>query len=131
MDIDDVPRKLQVRVLVALVQHDEEQIESAHDWRAHGYVNPQAGLAIIPPADGVSGGKDRRACIERSLDPSFGDGDGLLFHRFVDRDLVGEVHLVEFIDSTDAVVCQHQCAGFNREFPRFLILNDGGGETRC
>ena len=131
MYIDDVPRKLQVCTLVALVQHDEEQIESAHDRRAHSYVSPQAGLAVIPPTDGISGREDRCTRVERSLDASFGDGDGLLFHRFMDRDLVRDVHLVELVDCTDAIVCQHQRAGFDGEFSCFFVFNDRGGETRC
>ena len=36
------------------------------------------------------------------MDASFGDGDGLLFHCFVDCDLVGDVHFVEFVDCADA-----------------------------
>jgi len=128
--IDDVPRKLQVRILVTLVQHDKEQIEPAHDRRAHCHVSPQAGLAIIPPANGISSRKDRRACIERGLDASFGDGDGLLFHCLMDRHLVRDVHLVELVNRTDTVIGQHQCTGFNCEFPGFFVFNDRGGETR-
>jgi hypothetical protein len=53
----------------------------------------------------------------------------LLFHRFVNSDLVRDVHLVELVDSADAVVRQHQRAGFDGKLARLFVLDDGGRET--
>jgi hypothetical protein len=36
------------------------------------------------------------------VDAGFGDRDCLLFHGFVDCDLVADVHFVEFVDGADA-----------------------------
>jgi len=47
----------------------------------------------------------------------------------VNGDLVCNVHFVEFIDGTDAVVSEHERAGFDSEFSGFFVFDDGGGET--
>lgn len=44
------------------------------------------------------------------MDAGFGDGDGLLFHCFVDCDLVGDVHFVEFVDRADAAAVLNELA---------------------
>ena len=79
------------------------------------------------------------------MDAGFGDGDGLLFHCFVDCDLVGNVHFVEFVDRTDTAAVlaglvsislnkvlgvtysQHEGTGFDGEFSSFGILHDRCG----
>ena len=79
MHIDNMPCDIQVALLVALVQHDKEQIEPAHDRRRHRDVRPEALLPIVPAPDRVRGGEDGRARVEGGDDAGFGDGDGLLF----------------------------------------------------
>ena len=59
------------------------------------------------------------------------DRNGLLFHSLVNCDLIRDIHLVEFIDGANAVVCEHERPGFDREVPRLLVLDDCGGETGC
>ena len=58
-----------------------------------------------------------------------------MFHRFVDCNLVGYDHFVEFIDGTYASICEHECTSFNGEIAGFLVFNtgsnDGSGETGC
>lgn len=63
------------------------------------------------------------------MDTGFGDGDGLLFHGFVDGDLIRDVHLVELVNGADAIVREHEGPGFYGEFARFFVFDDGGGET--
>lgn len=129
VDVDNVFGEVPVDALVAFVEDDEEEVEAAHDWRAHVDVGPQRCFAVVAPADRVGGREDAGSSVERGLDAGFGDGDGLLFHGFVDGDLVGDVHFVEFVNGTDAIVGEHEGAGFDGEFARFFVFDDGGGET--
>jgi hypothetical protein len=36
------------------------------------------------------------------MNAGFGDRDCLLFHGFMDSDLVTDIHFIKFVDSTDA-----------------------------
>ena len=56
------------------------------------------------------------------MDASLGNGDGLLFHRLVDGHLIFDVHLVEFVNAADAVVCKHQGACLDAKLASFRIL---------
>ena len=73
--------------LIALVEHDEEEVEARHDGRGKVHVGLEALGAIITARLGVGGGEDRRAGIEGGLDAGLGDRDRLLLHRLVDRHL--------------------------------------------
>lgn len=68
-------------------------------------------------------------CVQSGVDAGLGDGDGLLFHGFVDGGLVFGVHLVEFVDAADAVVGEHESAGLDAEFAAVGVFVDGGCET--
>jgi hypothetical protein len=129
MNGDDVLSELEVDVGVALVEDDEEKIETGHDGRRHGDVGTKRHLLVVTTADGVGGGEDGRAGVESGLNTGLGDGDGLLLHRFVNRNLVGNVHLVELVDGADTVVGQHEGTGFDCELASLLVLDDGGGKT--
>ena len=124
-------RQVAVDAFVALVKHDEEEIETAHDGRAHVDVCAQRRLAVVPTTDWIRGREDGRARVERSLDAGFGDADGLLLHRFVDGDLVGDVHLVELVDGAYAVVREHEGSRFNGEFTGFFVPYHCGCEAGC
>lgn len=129
VDGDNVLGEVAVYGLVALVEDDEEEIEARHDGGGHVDVGAQGGFAVVAASHGVGGREDGGARIEGGLDAGFGDGDGLLFHGFVDGDLVGEVHFVEFVDGADAVVGEHERTGFDGEFARFFVFDYGGGEA--
>ena len=131
VDVDDVPGQVPVHALDAVVQHHEEEVEAAHDGRAHLHVAPECLLAVVAAADRVGGREDAGAGVQGGLDAGFGDRDGLLFHGFVDGDLVHEVHFVELVYGADAVVGQHESAGLDGEFVRFFVFDDRGGETGC
>lgn len=49
--------------------------------------------------DRVGGCDHTTPGIQRGVDSSFGDSDGLLLHDFVDGDSIDFRHLVEFIDT--------------------------------
>lgn len=91
-----------VDCFVGVVADDEEEIESTHDGGAEVEVGPEGGFGVVAAADGVCGGEDRGTGVEGGVDACFSDGDGLLFHCFVDGDLVAHVHFVEFVDGTYA-----------------------------
>lgn len=131
MDVDDMGSDGKVGILVAFVKDDEEEVESRHDGSRHGDVGTETDLAVVSPSDGVGCGKDGGARVEGSLDARFGDGDRLLFHRFVDGDLVGKVHLVKLVDAADTVVCEHESTGFDGEFTRLLVPDDCCCQTSC
>lgn len=120
-----------IDVLVALVEDDEEEVEAAHDWRAHVDVGPERRLAVVATADGVRGREDAGSGVQGGLDARLGNRDRLLLHGFVDCDLVGDVHFVEFVDGADTVVGEHEGAGFDGEFAGFFVFDHGGGETGC
>ena len=130
MHIDDMLRYSEIDRLVAFVQDDEEEVETRHDRCTHGYVGSQADLAVIATSDGVGRCEDRSTGVEGCLNTSFGDRDGLLFHSFVNGDLVGNVHLVEFVNGADSIVRKHERSRFDGEFTSLLVFDNSGCKTR-
>ena len=129
MDVDDMLGNMEIDVLVALVEHDKEQIEPRHDGRRHGHVRPKRHLPVVPPSDRVGRGEDGRPRVESCLDAGFGDRDSLLLHCLVNGDLVRDVHLVKLVDRADPVVGEHERSGLDRELARLLVLDDSGRQT--
>ena len=111
------------------VTDDAEDVEPGEDRFGELDVHGKRGGAVVAAADGVGGGDDGAAGLECRDDAGFGDGDGLLFHRFVDGGAVGVVHFVEFVDEARALVCEHEGAAFERPFGGERVAADGGGET--
>jgi hypothetical protein len=60
---------------------------------------------------------------------SFGNGDGLLFHGFMDCDLITNVHFVKLVNGTDAVVGEHERTSFDGELASLFVFDNGGRET--
>ena len=104
MHVDDMLCYVEVNFFVAFVQNNEKQVESTHDRSGHRNVSSKSFLAIVPAADGVRGGKNRRTCVERGVYARLGDRYSLLFHCFMNGNLVRDVHLVEFVDGADPIV---------------------------
>jgi hypothetical protein len=71
---------------------------------------------IVSPKDRVGSCQYTRSRIEDGRDTSLSDGDGLLFHRFVDSHSVLVSHLVKLVDTDDSAICQNHCAAFEVEF---------------
>ena len=40
------------------------------------------------------------------------------------------IHFVEFVDTTDSVIRQHECSGLDDKLGALLVLNDSGRQTR-
>lgn len=129
MHVDDMPCNVLVHHRIAFIENHKEQVEAAHDGRAHADIRLQACLSIISPSNGVRRCENGRTRVQRGVDPRFGDGYGLLLHRFVDRDLVGDVHFVELVDSANPVVGEHERPGLDGEFAGLFVFHDRGGET--
>ena len=87
------------------VTDDTQDVETGEDRLCERDIVGERSGAVIPAVDGVGGGDNGTACLEGGDDTGFGDGDGLLFHCFVDGGTVLVVHLVEFINETGAAVC--------------------------
>lgn len=76
------------------------------------------------------------------MDASLGDGDGLLFHGFVNSHLITDVHFVELVDGTNAAsvlkswlvsresakgfitYSKHQSTGFDGKFAGIGVLDN-------
>ena len=59
-------------------------------------------IHVLPAVEGVCGSEDRCPGIERGCDSCFGDGDGLLFHDFMDGRAIVFVHFVKLINAADS-----------------------------
>lgn len=89
---------------VRFIQNQEHNIESGQEGSGQVDVFYWRSLGIVPSIQGISCGEDGSACIKGGGDTSLGDGDGLLFHDFVDSCSVRFLHLIEFIDTADTIV---------------------------
>lgn len=58
-----------------------------------------------------------------------GDGEGLLLHDLVQHRAGVVTHLVELVDTADAVVAQHQRSSLQHQLPSLWVLHHVGGET--
>ena len=67
---------------------DEEQVEAAHDGHGHVHVRLEGFGAVVAAVLRVRSRRDRGARVQVRLDAGLGDGDRLLLHGLVDRDLV-------------------------------------------
>ena len=129
MDVDDVVCDLDVGRLVAFVEDHEEQIETTHNRRAHRDILTQRLSPVIPTANRVGRREDGRTRIERRVDASLRNRDSLLFHGFVNGDLVGDVHLVELVDGANTVIREHECTSLDGKLARLFILDHCRRET--
>ena len=55
--------------------------------------------------DRIGSRNDAAPCVEGGVNASFGDGDRLLLHDFVNGDPVDFRHFVKFVDTDHATVC--------------------------
>ena len=67
--------------------------------------------------------------VEGGGDASFGNGDGLLFHGFVDCHPVVLAHFIELIDAADASIGEYDGSGLEGLRSCAWISDHGGGET--
>ena len=72
----------------------------------------------------VRGRQHRTSGLQAGVDAGFGDGNALLFHRFVHARPVAVVHFVELVDGRKPKVGQHQGTCFEGPSPvRVGVLN--------
>lgn len=120
---------VEVQIVVLLVKNEEEDVESTHDRRRDVHVLSQGPRPIIPSIDWVGRSQDRSSCIECGVDASLSDRNSLLLHSLVDGDLVSRVHLVELVNTADAVISQHQSSRLNGKVASLRVLQNTGSET--
>lgn len=122
--VDNMARNVEVLIILLLVNNDKEEVETRHNWRANINIVAQGPRTIISTSERISCCQDRGASIERGVDASFCDRDGLLLHGFVNSNLVLDIHLVELIDTTDSVIGKHQGTSLDTEFTCLRILTN-------
>lgn len=86
--LDDVAGDAAVDGGVALVQNDEEEVETRHQRRSQTDVRLQTLAAVVASADGVGRRQDRRARVQRGRDARLGDRDRLLLHGLWDIHMI-------------------------------------------
>ena len=101
---DEMAGEFAVRGLLDAVENEIDQVESAQQRRREVDVLWHGQVRIILATNGVGGGKDTRARVQRGDDAGFGDRDGLLFHDFVQDGARGFGHLVELVDAADTSI---------------------------
>jgi len=129
MDVHDMFCDVQVRLRIAFIEDNEEEIETTHNRCAHHKVGPQGLFSVISAPYRVGSGQDGGASIQSGMDACLGDRYGLLFHSFVDGDLIRDIHLVEFVDCANTVVSKHERPSFNRKVSCFFILDNCSRQT--
>jgi len=88
MNIHDMTCQIPIDTFRALIQDNKEQIEPTHDRRRHSNILSQRLSTIISPTNGIGSGENTRSRVQSGLNASLGYGNSLLFHRFVNSDLV-------------------------------------------
>ncbi|KAI6768007.1 hypothetical protein HG530_006016 [Fusarium avenaceum] len=123
MDSNNVFCQVAIDLLVALVEDDEEEIETRHNRCRHVDVGAESCLAVVATTNRVSSSKNTCSGVKSGLDASLCDRDGLLFHGFVDGNLICNIHLVKLINGTNTIVCQHKSTSLDGELACLLILD--------
>lgn len=79
--------------------------------------------------DGICSGHDTTPGVQTGVNPSLGDGHGLLLHDFVNSHPVHIRHLVKLVDTHHAPVRQHHRASLQPPLARILIRRHSGRQT--
>ena len=106
VNVGDVLGEFLVGVAGRLVEHEEEDIETGKEGGGEVDILDGGESWVVTAVEGVGGCEDGCASVEGGGDACFRDGDGLLFHDFVDRGAVSVVHFVELVYTADAIVCE-------------------------
>ena len=104
VNVGDVLGEFLVGVAGRLVEHEEEDVETGEEGGGKVDVLNGGESWVVTAVEGVGGCEDGCASVEGGGDACFGNGDGLLFHDFVDRGTVSIVHFVELVYTADAIV---------------------------
>lgn len=107
---------------VGLVADNAEDIETRQDRLGELDVLLERDCRVVSSTNRVRGGDDGAAGLQGSDDTRFGDGDGLLLHRLVDRSTIRVVHLVKLVDEAVAFIGKHERAALERPFLSHRVL---------
>ena len=69
-------------------------------------------MRLIPTQGWVRCSQNRSASVESGDDSTFGDADSLLFKGLVYGDPIVGTHLVQFVNTGDPFVREHESASF-------------------
>ena len=108
----DVLRDESVSLVVDVVGDDEKEVETGEERVGEGDVLVRVLVHVVLSVDGVGGSDNGASSIERRVDSSFGDGDSLLFHNFVNGDSINLGHFIEFINTDNSSISQDHCSSF-------------------
>lgn len=125
----NVLRNVVVFIVIFVVKHQEEDIESRHDWGRDLHVESQRFCSIVSTVLGVGSGQDRGSSIQGCVDTSLSERDGLLLHCLMDSYLILGLHFVKLIYATDAMVCKHECTGLDTEIASLWVFDDTSCQT--
>mmetsp|Transcript_67371 Transcript_67371/g.162985 ORF Transcript_67371/g.162985 Transcript_67371/m.162985 type:complete len:86 (-) Transcript_67371:162-419(-) len=59
--------------------------------------------------------------IQRSMNATLCNSNGLLLHDFVDCDPVRIIHFVKLVNTHDSSICKNHCTRFELSFTTFLV----------
>lgn len=111
----------EVIVSVRPVLDQPEEVKSGQQCSRKLYVLLQAAAGIIAPIGRVGSSQDGAAGIECGKNARLGDGDGLLFHDFMDGCAISLSHLVKLINAAHALVSQHKGSTLQGQFSSHIV----------
>jgi hypothetical protein len=126
---DKVLSELPVTLVVNLVENEVKQVETGNEGRREVDVAGDGPLEVVLAADGVGGGEDGSTGVEGSNDTGLRDGNGLLFHHFVEDGTGSVGHLVELVNAADTAVGEDESTRFEDELLRVGVTGNIGGKT--
>jgi hypothetical protein len=124
VDLSDVFGNGEVLLLLGVIGQHEDEVEPGEQGCGEVDVLVDGFVLVVPAEEGVGGGEDGGAGVERGGDAGLGDGDGLLLHHLVDGRPVVLLHLVELVDAADPHVRQHQRTRLQRQLLRVRVDHD-------
>lgn len=88
---------------------------------------------VVASANWIGCCDNGTSCLQGSDNARFGNRDGLLLHRLVNRRSVMIVHLVKLVDQAYTLVCEHESPTLESPFTSHRILSDRRRKTngRC
>ncbi|GIX65589.1 YfcC family protein [Babesia caballi] len=111
------------------VPHDENEVETGYQRALEAELLGHVHVLTPAAVEGVGGGKDGAASVERGVDAGLGNRHGLLLHHFVDGNTVVGLHLVEFVNADHATVAHDHGAALHAALASVLVSDHGGGEA--
>ena len=96
--------------------NDTENVKAGKNGFGELNVLGERDGGVIATANGIRCCDDGTACLEGGNDAGFGNGNGLLFHCFVDGSSVLIIHFIEFVNETSSFVGEHKRTSLKSPF---------------